>query len=382
MTHRVTSLGRLNVYLGTVLRSQTPVSSLSLSMSSLARVLTRTPYTLHAHSRTQLRTLNISLHSLQRSSPKARIPLLATRSVASSVSNKPASQTVSHAYTNAKEESGNSAKDLAKKIAGNVTSAETVLPKNDSFVGFTSAIASDVPRHILTMGLAGALPYLGTSISTIYLARQAGLAASGLATGVDPSIALSLLESCLHLQVTYGAVLISFAGALHWGLEIAGYNGRKGYPRLFLGAAPVVFAWSTLALDPVMALVAQWAGYTGLWFADMKATSAGWTPKWYSQYRFYLSVLVGTCIIGTLAGTSYLGPAPGHDATHRSLDEIRAHRRLNHGDLQSEVKGPIAALPAGEDGDAYVVIRKNEPVGEGEGEAKDEGKGGKDEKRE
>jgi hypothetical protein len=67
------------------------------------------------------------------------------------------------------------------------------------------------------------------------------------------------------------------AGALHWGLEFAGYNGSKGYPRLLLGATPVVFAWSTLALDPVMALVAQWVGYTGLWYADMKATSAGWS---------------------------------------------------------------------------------------------------------
>lgn len=40
----------------------------------------------------------------------------------------------------------------------------------------------------------------------------------------------------------------------------------------------------------------------------MKATSAGWTPAWYSQYRFYLSILVGSCILGTLFGLNYLGP--------------------------------------------------------------------------
>ena len=40
----------------------------------------------------------------------------------------------------------------------------------------------------------------------------------------------------------------------------------------------------------------------------MKATIAGWTPNWFSQYRFYLSLLVGTCIIGTLLGVNYLGP--------------------------------------------------------------------------
>lgn len=44
-----------------------------------------------------------------------------------------------------------------------------------------------------------------------------------------------------------------------------------------LGALPVVYAWSTLALDPMMALAAQWIGFTTLWFSDMKATAAGWS---------------------------------------------------------------------------------------------------------
>lgn len=66
-------------------------------------------------------------------------------------------------------------------------------------------------------------------------------------------------------------------GALHWGMEFAGYGGQKGYPRLFLGAVPVVYGWSTLALDPTSALIAQWIGFTGLWWADLKASNAGWS---------------------------------------------------------------------------------------------------------
>lgn len=49
------------------------------------------------------------------------------------------------------------------------------------------------------------------------------------------------------------------------------------YPRLFLGAAPVVLAWSTLAMDPVQALIMQWVGFTVMWWADLKATSLGWS---------------------------------------------------------------------------------------------------------
>jgi hypothetical protein len=129
----------------------------------------------------------------------------------------------------------------------------------------------------MVFGLAGALPYLGTSGLTIYLANQAGEAASGATTRIDPSIAVSLLDQALSVQVTYGAVMLGFLGALHWGMEFAGYGGYKGSKRLMLGIAPVIVGWGTLALDPSMALITQWAGFTGLWYADMKATSAGWS---------------------------------------------------------------------------------------------------------
>jgi hypothetical protein len=70
---------------------------------------------------------------------------------------------------------------------------------------------------------------------------------------------------------------ILLTGALHWGMEFAGLGGKKGYYRLALGAAPVIYAWPTLALEPTMALIVQWVGFTGLWYADLRATSAGWS---------------------------------------------------------------------------------------------------------
>ena len=71
-------------------------------------------------------------------------------------------------------------------------------------------------------------------------------------------------------------LFLALIGALHWGMEFSGFGGQKGYSRLFLGAVPVVYGWSTLALDPTQALIAQWVGFTGLWWADLKATNAGW----------------------------------------------------------------------------------------------------------
>ena len=143
------------------------------------------------------------------------------------------------------------------------------------------------------MGLAGGLPYIAASGTTVYLAHQAGLAASGLITHIDPGVAHTILDQALSFQVTYGAVMLSFLGALHWGMEFAEMGGQKGYARLLLGASPLIVAWPTLAMEPMTALIVQWIGFTSLWYADLKVTGLGWTPKWYSQYRFYLSILVG-----------------------------------------------------------------------------------------
>lgn len=287
------------------------------------------------------------------------------RFAASSVSGRPGSQSVEHATQNVKEELGNSLTDWAREIAGGVFTVDTVKPRVNSFLGITGAVAVKVPTPLFVMGLAGGLPYIASAGTTVYLAHQAGLAAIGVATNLDPGIALTVLDQALNFQVHYGAVLLSFLGALHWGMEIAGYGGYKGYRRLCLGVAPAIVAWSTITLEPMSALLCQWLGFVGLWYADNRATAFGWTPVWYSQYRFYLSLLVGTCIIGSLAGTSYYGPVAGHGLLSHDLYMIRAERNYYKPERSGVVKGDIEAVPAGEDADSYVIVRRKNKSEEG-----------------
>ncbi|KAI8982903.1 hypothetical protein BD414DRAFT_537912 [Trametes punicea] len=285
---------------------------------------------------------------------------LIIRGAASSVSGRPGSQTVGHAAQNIREEVGHSAADLAKAIAGGNVFQDNIEPTQQTFLGITNAVAHAVPKPYVWFGLAGGLPYLGTAGTTVYLARQAGMATQGLTSHIDPGVAITILDQALNIQVTYGAVLLSFLGALHWGFEFSGYGGNKYYPRLLLGAAPVVFGWSTLALEPIHALIAQWVGFTAMWWADLRATGAGWTPKWYSQYRFYLSILVGTCIIGSLAATSYWGPVGGHGLISHDLNMIRAERKQHQPEKEGTVSGDIEAVPAPEDADKYVLVKKKD----------------------
>jgi len=288
----------------------------------------------------------------------SRSPVL-SRTAASSVGSRPGSQTFGHAKENIREEVSDAARDMAKAIAGGNFPVDSVKSTNESFLGVTGAVASAVPRPYMVMGLAGGLPYLGTAITSVYLARQAGMAATGVITNIDPGVALTVLDQSLIFQTTYGAVMLSFLGALHWGMEFSGFGGHKGYARLILGATPVVFAWSTLALEPTSALIAQWSGFMALWYADLKVTTAGWTPKWYSQYRFYLSLLVGSCIIATLAGTSYWSPH-GAGVMMHELEDLRAERKRIHPEAHGVVGGPIEALPATETEGSFVILKKKQ----------------------
>lgn len=101
----------------------------------------------------------------------------------------------------------------------------------------------------------------------------------------------------------------------------------------------------------------------------MKATGAGWTPTWYSQYRFYLSILVGTCIVSSLAATSYWGPVGGHGLVSHDLNMIRAQRKQKQPEHEGQVGGDIEAVAAPETADQYVIVKKkSNGNGNGNGE--------------
>ena len=80
---------------------------------------------------------------------------------------------------------------------------------------------TNVPRESHILGLAGTLPYLGTSLSTVFLAWDLN---KEIPTGnafydtimVDHETAKHFLDLLEPLQLGYGAVIISFLGAIHW----------------------------------------------------------------------------------------------------------------------------------------------------------------------
>lgn len=105
-------------------------------------------------------------------------------------------------------------------------------------------------------------------------------------------------------------------------------------------------------------------------------------PKWFSQYRFYLSIIVGTSIIATLAGTNYFGP-PETSATHSaSGGSSVALMERNVKDTRDRVGSIVRTVSkdlnvqtesAGEGDGGYVklVKKQDEPEKEKENGGKD-----------
>ncbi|GKU03978.1 unnamed protein product [Fusarium langsethiae] len=168
---------------------------------------------------------------------------------------------------------------------------------------------TNVPRESRILGLAGTLPYLGTSLSTVFLAWNLN---KDLPTGnsfydtimVDHETVKYLLSVIEPLQLGYGAVIISFLGAIHWGLEYAEKSPslKRTRFRYGMGLASSVIAWPTLMLPVEYALTTQFMAFVGLYFADSRAATKGWAPRWYGSYRFLLTAMVGFAIFISLIG--------------------------------------------------------------------------------
>lgn len=193
---------------------------------------------------------------------------------------------------------------------------------------------SNVPRQAYYIGLAGVLPYLATSLSTVYCAWEINHSVAGYGYLMSSHTAETLLHILEPLQIGYGAVILSFLGAIHWGLEWAGYGGYQGYKRYAIGVIAPAVAWPTVLMPVEYALITQFGAFVMLYYADTRAAYRGWTPNWYAIYRFTLTFIVGASIVVSLIGrgevSDRVGRLPG------AVERIQALRENSQERLSKE----------------------------------------------
>jgi len=232
---------------------------------------------------------------------------------------------------------------------------------------------TEVPKESLYIGAAGVIPYAATSLSTVFLAYDINhAAATGTGIIFSPNTAHQLLDFVTPIQIGYGAVIISFLGAIHWGLEYAGYGGYHSYNRYIYGVIAPAVAWPTIFMPVEYALITQFTAFVFLYFADARATVRGWFPPWYSTYRFVLTFLVGASIVISLVGR---GQIVKHDASSLTspVDYVKQDRDAQWEALEREEKGRRQKLAEEEAEEA----KENEGEDKGE-EGNDDSEDGKD----
>jgi len=127
------------------------------------------------------------------------------------------------------------------------------------------------PIPALVLGLAGGVPF-------IVLA-----AAVALGPFVWSVRALVFL-------INYGAVILSFVGAVHWGLALTGTDAPS-WRRLGWGVVPALLGWGAVNMYPLPALLVLALGFFVAFMADVRAANEGFLPLWYKALRRILTVL-------------------------------------------------------------------------------------------
>lgn len=168
-------------------------------------------------------------------------------------------------------------------------------PGPEHGAGRTAARAA--PAAAVAYGSAGLLPFVACALAAWLL----GPPWNGYA---------------FEFQIRYGAVILSFLGAVHWGLALAGSghggDGRAAcsWARLGWSAAPALVAWVSLLMYPVVALVAQILGFAAVFFGDLQAVRRGYAPAWYPRLRRPLTAIVVVSLGAMLLRVLWRGPAP------------------------------------------------------------------------
>jgi len=137
--------------------------------------------------------------------------------------------------------------------------------------------------------------------STIQVLSYLGLipfvAGAGLAWAVGDDL---VRPHALASVYFYGAVILSFIGAMHWGrVLVSPQEGTGDRSWLVWGVAPSLVGWFALLLPHYLSVPLLIIGLGLTWTADHKAIRAGLFPAWYGQMRNRLTTIVSLTLAST-----------------------------------------------------------------------------------
>lgn len=137
----------------------------------------------------------------------------------------------------------------------------------------------EVPKAAVWLGYSGLIPFVVLTLVCIF-------------GGAYPYLlAVEALRG-------YGACILSFMGAIHWGLAIHPAAQDPSLKRLGLSVVPPLVAWASLLTPhPATGLLIQAFAFALLLSYDLSATREGRAPAWYPKLRVPLTGVVAICLV-------------------------------------------------------------------------------------
>lgn len=135
-----------------------------------------------------------------------------------------------------------------------------------------------LPQGLTALGYAGLLPFAACVLGIALLEGEARAFA-------------------VRALVAYGAVILSFLGAVHWGLLLR-QPGAAAAPRLAIGVLPSLAGWVALLLPDRYALALLVVAFGGFWLYEHRVVGPALLPPAYLDLRRHLSL--GACALLTL----------------------------------------------------------------------------------
>ena len=142
-----------------------------------------------------------------------------------------------------------------------------------------SDLQRDLPTHVAWLGYGGLLPFVGLSILTV----------------VDPHRAPAWSDAL----VGYGAVILSFVGALHWGfaMSAAGLDTTQRRRAFVWSVVPALIAWPATVLAGSAASLILVLGFALHLVQDRRLAGPAELPTWYLPLRWRLTVVAIACLL-------------------------------------------------------------------------------------
>lgn len=146
-----------------------------------------------------------------------------------------------------------------------------------------------LPLLAMVMGIASLIPIVGCACAIIFL---------------SPTVTLRMLE----VTVGYAAVMLSFMGAIHWGLALdtpaiitpGQTPGKINSYRLLLGAVPAGIGWLSLCVamfHELAALMMLMAGFAATLAVERVAWRRGAMPRGYMTLQWIVITVVEVCLL-------------------------------------------------------------------------------------